>query len=80
VLREEDLGRIFASTADVVVRSTVEHSPKTGIIQTALPLSERTGVAADTFQQRLSDEVAGAAAVFAHPTLLSAWATIDQAA
>ncbi len=57
-----------------------------GIIQTALPLIERTGVAtavevgAGTLQQRLSDELAGAAAVFAHPTLLSAWAMIDQAA
>jgi SAM-dependent methyltransferase len=56
-----------------------------GIIRTALPLIERTGVAtaaevgADTFQQRLSDELASAAAIFAHPMLLSAWATIDQA-
>ena len=57
-----------------------------GIIQTALPLIERTGVAtavevgADTLQQRLSDELAGAAAVFAHPTLFSAWAMSDLAA
>jgi SAM-dependent methyltransferase len=57
-----------------------------GIMRTVLPLIERTGVAtaaevgADTLQQRLSDELVGAAAVFAHPTLLSAWATIDRAA
>lgn len=54
-----------------------------GIVRTALPLIERTGVAtaaevvADTLQQRLSDELGAAAAVFAHPMLLSAWATID---
>lgn len=52
-----------------------------GIVRTALPLIERAGVAtsagvgADTLQQRLSDELAAAAAVFAHPTLMSAWGT-----
>ncbi len=57
-----------------------------GIVQTALPLIERTGVATaaqvevDTLQQRLSNELVSAAAVFAHPTLTSAWATIDDAA
>jgi SAM-dependent methyltransferase len=56
-----------------------------GIVRTALPLLERTGVAtaeqvgAETLQQRLSDELRLAAAVFAHPMLLSAWATIAQA-
>jgi hypothetical protein len=56
-----------------------------GIVRTALPLLERTGVAtaeqvgAETLQQRLSDELRIAAAVFAHPMLLSAWATIAQA-
>lgn len=56
-----------------------------GIVRTTVPLIERTGVAtsaeieAETLQQRLSDELAAAAAVFAHPTLLSAWATIDLA-
>jgi SAM-dependent methyltransferase len=55
-----------------------------GIVQTALPLIERTGVATavelglDTLQQRLRDELADAMAVFAHPTLLSAWAVIDN--
>ena len=51
-----------------------------GIVRTALPLIERTGVAtseqveAETIQQRLSDELRTAAAVFAHPMLYSAWA------
>lgn len=55
-----------------------------GIVRTMVPLMERTGVAtaadvgSDTFEQRLSDELAAAGAVFAHPTLVSAWATIDQ--
>jgi SAM-dependent methyltransferase len=50
-----------------------------GIVRTALPLIERTGVAtelevgADTLQQRISEELASAAAVFAHPILISAW-------
>jgi SAM-dependent methyltransferase len=52
-----------------------------GIVRTVLPLIERTGVAtaaevgADTLQQRLSGELAAAAAVFAHPMLISAWGT-----
>jgi hypothetical protein len=52
-----------------------------GVIRSALPLIERTGVAtaaevgADTLQQRLSDELAASAAVFAYPILLGAWAT-----
>jgi SAM-dependent methyltransferase len=56
-----------------------------GIVRTVLPLIERTGVAtaaevgADTLQQRLSDELASAAAVFAHPALISAWGTAYQA-
>lgn len=55
-----------------------------GIVRTAVPLMERTSVATaadvgpDTFQQRLSDELAASSAVFAHPMLVSAWATIDQ--
>ena len=55
-----------------------------GIVQTALPLIERTGVATavevepDTLQQRLGGELATAAAVFAHPTLLSAWAVAES--
>jgi SAM-dependent methyltransferase len=50
-----------------------------GIVRTALPLIERAGVAtatdvsADTLQQRISEELASAAAVFAHPILMSAW-------
>jgi hypothetical protein len=42
---------------------------------------ERTGVATaaevrpDTLQQRLSDELQTFASVFAHPMLMSAWAT-----
>ena len=56
-----------------------------GIIKTILPLIERLGVAtaaevgADTLQQRLSDELAASAAVFAHPILISAWGTTHQA-
>jgi hypothetical protein len=56
-----------------------------GIIRTALPLIEQTGVATaadiqpETLQQRLSDELATAAAVFAHPVLLSAWGTVERA-
>ena len=52
-----------------------------GIIRTAAPLIERTGVATaeeigvETFAQRLRDELQGNSAVFAHPILLSAWAT-----
>ena len=56
-----------------------------GIVSTVLPLIERTGVAtaaevgADTLEQRLSEELATAAAVFAHPALISAWGTAYQA-
>jgi hypothetical protein len=55
-----------------------------GIIRTAAPLIERTGVAtageigADTFAQRLTDELHTNSAVFAHPTLLSAWGTTAE--
>jgi hypothetical protein len=54
-----------------------------GIIRTAAPLIERTGVASaeeigvETFAQRLTDEQQMNQAVFAHPILLSAWATND---
>ena len=56
-----------------------------GIVRTVLPLIERTGVAtaaevgADTLQQRLSDELATSAAVFAHPMLISAWGKAYEA-
>src|SRR5262249_29897073 len=56
-----------------------------GIVRTGPPLIEQTGVAtaadvrAETLQQRLSDESAAAAAVMAHPRLLSAWGTVDPA-
>lgn len=56
-----------------------------GIVRTVLPLIERTGVAtaaevgAETLEQRLSDELAAAGAVFAHPALISAWGTAYQA-
>jgi cyclopropane fatty-acyl-phospholipid synthase-like methyltransferase len=52
-----------------------------GVIRTAAPLIERTGVATaqeigvETFAQRLRDELQRNSAVFAHPILLSAWAT-----
>lgn len=52
-----------------------------GIIRTAAPLIERTGVATaeeigvETFAQRLRDELQRSSAVWAHPTLFSAWAT-----
>ena len=55
-----------------------------GIVRTILPLIERLGVAtaaevgADTLQQRLSDELAAGAAVFAHPMLIGAWGTARQ--
>ncbi len=54
-----------------------------GIVRTLLPLMERTGVAtADeidlaTLQERLSDEMTSARAIFAHPMLFSAWARVD---
>jgi len=53
-----------------------------GIIRTAAPLIERTGAAtaeevgAETFPQRLRDALRANSAVYAHPILLSAWATI----
>lgn len=56
-----------------------------GIVRTAIPLIERTGVATaadvrpDTLQQRLSDELVNSKAVFAHPMLMSAWAITDEA-
>ena len=52
-----------------------------GIVRAALPLIERAGVAtaaevdADTLQQRISDELATAGAVFAHPIVIGAWGT-----
>ncbi len=52
-----------------------------GVIRTVAPLIERTGVATaqeigvETFAQRLRDELQENSAVFAHPILLSAWAT-----
>jgi hypothetical protein len=48
-----------------------------GIVRVVLPLMERTGVATaqevgiETFQRRLTDELVGNGAVFAHPILLS---------
>jgi SAM-dependent methyltransferase len=55
-----------------------------GIVRIALPLIERAGlstaeVGPDTLQQRISDELVTATAVFAHPTLMSAWGTTSQA-
>jgi SAM-dependent methyltransferase len=56
-----------------------------GIVRTVVPLMERSGVAtaaevgADTLQQRLSDELRMYGSVFAHPMLMSAWATADGA-
>lgn len=54
-----------------------------GIVRTVVPLIERTGVATvaevapDTFEERVSAELADASAVFAHPMLIGAWATND---
>jgi SAM-dependent methyltransferase len=56
-----------------------------GIIRTMVPLMERSGVAtaaeveADTLQERLSNDLRTSASVFAHPMLISAWATADGA-
>jgi hypothetical protein len=53
-----------------------------GIAGTILPLMERFGVAnanevqPETLADRLSEELATANAVFAHPTLFCAWATV----
>ncbi len=53
-----------------------------GIVRSVLPLMEQTGVATaqevgtETLQERLAGELAAAGAVFAHPTLLSAWGTV----
>ncbi len=55
-----------------------------GVIRTAAPLIERTGVATaqeigvETFAQRLRDELRMNQAVFAYPTLLSAWGTANE--
>jgi cyclopropane fatty-acyl-phospholipid synthase-like methyltransferase len=55
----------------------------TGIVRTLVPLMERTGVITaaemglDTLQQRMSAELVASASVFAHPMLISAWATRD---
>ena len=54
-----------------------------GIVRTALPLIEQTGVATaqeimvETLEARLTDELRTRGAVFAHPTLLSAWGTLS---
>jgi SAM-dependent methyltransferase len=56
-----------------------------GIIRTIAPLIERTAVATaeeigvDTFAQRLKTDLERNSAVFAHPVLLSAWATTGEA-
>jgi SAM-dependent methyltransferase len=56
-----------------------------GIVRTIAPLIERTGVATaeeigvDTFAQRLEVDLRTNSAVFAHPILLSAWATTSDA-
>ena len=56
-----------------------------GVIRTAAPLIERTGVATaeeigvETFAQRLRDDLQMNQAVFAYPMLLSAWGTTDGA-
>jgi 2-polyprenyl-3-methyl-5-hydroxy-6-metoxy-1,4-benzoquinol methylase len=56
-----------------------------GIVRTVVPLMERSGVASaaevgtDTLQQRLGDELRTYGSVFAHPMLISAWATADGA-
>jgi SAM-dependent methyltransferase len=53
-----------------------------GIVRAVLPLLVKTGVATaeqvdiDTLEKRLADELLAADAVFAHPTLLSAWGTV----
>jgi SAM-dependent methyltransferase len=53
-----------------------------GIVQTMLPLIERTGVATaqqvgiETLQTRLAQELAASQAVAAHPMLLSAWGPV----
>jgi hypothetical protein len=52
-----------------------------GIVRTLLPLVEQTGVAnateigVETLHQRMSEQLAHAQAVFAFPTLVTAWAT-----
>jgi SAM-dependent methyltransferase len=56
-----------------------------GVIRTAAPLIERTGVATaeeigvETFAQRLRDDLQMNQAVFAYPMLLSAWGITDGA-
>lgn len=53
----------------------------TGVVRTLLPLLERTGVAhaaevgVETLQQRMSEELARANAVFVFPPLSTVWAT-----
>jgi SAM-dependent methyltransferase len=54
-----------------------------GVVRTLLPLMERTGVAKAeeidlaTLQDRLSNEMTAALAVFVHPMLFSAWAKVE---
>jgi SAM-dependent methyltransferase len=56
-----------------------------GIVRTVVPLMERSGVATaaevgpDTLEQRMSDELRTYRSVFAHPMLMSAWATVNGA-
>jgi SAM-dependent methyltransferase len=55
----------------------------TGVVRALLPLIERSGAATateiglDSLKDRLSCELAEGGAVFAHPSLVSAWATVD---
>jgi SAM-dependent methyltransferase len=54
----------------------------TGVVRALLPLIERSGTATamevglESLQDRLGAELAEAGAVFAHPSLVSAWATV----
>jgi SAM-dependent methyltransferase len=54
-----------------------------GVVRAILPLIERSGAATaeqvgiDSLRERLSAELSAARAVFAHPLLISAWATAE---
>jgi hypothetical protein len=70
---------------DNVPVQVVDYGPTllAGVVRAILPLIERSGAATaervgiDSLRERLSAELSGARAVFAHPLLISAWATAE---
>src|SRR5216684_3551837 len=75
------VGQALSWLSEAFKRAAIGPAILAGIVRTVVPLMERYGVAtaaevgADTLQQRLSDELRTSVSVFAHPMLMSAWAT-----